>query len=226
MIDALHKKYQNIYTFTNATVMNMLTHHQTPFDSVDMLLVTHVHRDHFDGDYTKFFLENNSISSLVAPQQVIDSMSEISYLATQIYPIQDNEAGLIYEFDGISITSIPVKHANQKRNFWVQNLAYLIDIQGFTFLHLGDMEMTEANFRLIQNATKGKVDYAIFPYWLFYDDGLNWINKKIKAHKFIAVHVPTYEKPKMEKELKKVVPNINVFLNIGEVEKIEIKNTE
>lgn len=223
LIDALHKKSSSLYQETKFPYPDMLLNGDEPFDMVDLFLITHVHDDHFNKEYMSEYLEKHQETILIAPQQVLDTLGNVPYLAAQIYPVKGKDNGLMYEMDGIKITTIPLLHSYQKKNAWVENMAYLIDIEGVTVLHVGDAELIEENFQAIQKAIKGKVDYAIFPYWLYYDDGLNWVNKKIKAKKFIAVHVPTTKSGTFEGILKKKVnnQNLNVFLTVGETQVIK-----
>lgn len=225
-IDALHKKYIQYYQPTLGKTAIGAIQKMTPFEAVDLMLVTHVHRDHFDVAYTIQFLENHEETILVAPQQVMDSIGRIDYLTNQFYPLQATENGPVYEMEGMTIQSIPLLHAHQEKNDWVQNLGYIVDFEGLMVLHAGDAELLDENFERLKKAIGKGVDYAILPDWFFADDeSIKKVAKYIKAKKYIAVHVPITIKNFHERKLKKRVEpyglDLNVFLRIGETEPLE-----
>ena len=228
-IDALHKEYDKLYQETKRPYPRSMVNGTTPFEHIDLFMITHMHGDHFDSDYMIDFLTKHEECILVAPQQVIDTMGSVPQLAVQVYSLHDQDKGLMYEMDGMKITSIPMIHSYPEKNYWVRNMAYLIDFDGLTILHMGDAELTEENFNRIQEVTGGKVDYALMPYWLFYDEGKQWSREKIGAKKYIAIHIPTNKTGTFESILKREVVDadldLNVFIRIGEFETIQ-KNEE
>jgi len=222
-IDALHKKYLQMYQHTLGKTVLGAIQGMNPFEEVDLMLVTHVHRDHFDVDYTTQFLENHTETILIAPQQVMDSIGRIDYLTNQMYPLQPTEKGPVYEMAGMTIHTIPLLHSYQKRNDWVQNLGYIVDFDGLRVLHIGDAELIDENFTRLKKAIGKGVDYAILPDWFYSDEeSVKKVAKYIKAKKYIAVHVPLTIKNFYEQKLKKRAQphgiDLNVFLRIGETE--------
>jgi L-ascorbate metabolism protein UlaG (beta-lactamase superfamily) len=224
LIDALHKKYHSLYQATKPPYPKMLINGDTPFAELDLFLITHVHEDHFNGEYMSDFLKQHEEAILIAPQQVIDSMTAIEPIEAQIYPLKGTDKGLSYELDGIQITTIPLEHSYPEKNSWVHNMAYLINVEGTTILHVGDANMTAKNYDLIARYTKKGVDYAILPFWYFEEENPTW-RKKIKAKKYIAVHVTTNKSGTFEGILKKKMAkfgiDLNVFITIGEFQPIE-----
>lgn len=226
LIDALHRKYRSFYQPTlGKTVLGMMDG-LTPFEEVDLMLVTHGHGDHFDAAYTAEFLEKHLETILVAPQQVIDTLGRVDYLTNQYYPLQVSDKGPIYEMEGMTIHSIPLLHSYQVKNNWVQNFGYIVDFEGLRILHVGDAELAEENFKHIEEAIGKGVDVAILPDWFFSDENtIKKVKQFIKAKKYVAVHVMLTVKNFYERRLKKrVAPfglDLNVFLRVGETEPLQ-----
>ena len=226
IIDALHKKYDAIYQFTRLPYVLAMLEAKTPFDSINLMLVTHVHGDHFNREYTLDLLNKHHETIFIAPQQVIDTMGQLNYLQNKIYAVQGSDKGLMYEMEGLKIHSIPLLHSYQERNHWVENMAYLLDFEGLTILHIGDAELVVDNFDRIKKAIGKGVDYALLPDWYFSEgDHLSKIKQKIKAKKYIAIHVMDTKSGLYERRLKKKVKpfgiDLNVFLRVGETQVLE-----
>ena len=76
LIDALHKKYYPDYLFPSASLMNEMIFGEGDFNSVDLVLVSHVHADHFDAVSVGNLLLNQSQSILISSSQVNNSISD------------------------------------------------------------------------------------------------------------------------------------------------------
>lgn len=223
LIDALHDEYLSHYQATRHPYRLIMTTASPPFEIVDLFLVTHVHGDHFDTDLTITFFEKHKETIFVAPQQVLDTMGTLTHLEAQFYPVRGTDIGEIYHMDGINIQTIPLVHSYPKGNAWVENMAYLLDFDGFKILHVGDAEFLPENLSRIEKAIGKGVDYAILPDWFFENkEYIAKVNKHIKAKKFMAVHVMkmktgTYS-DRLKKRVKEFGLDLTVFLRIGQFE--------
>lgn len=225
MIDALHKSHIPLYQFTRNPFPYNMINGKPPFDGVDLFLITHLHGDHFNPAYMKDFLGGHEETILIAPEQVIDTMGRID-LATQIYPLSGTDKGLMYEMDGIKIHTLPLIHSYPEENAWIDNMAYLLNFDGLTILHVGDAELLPENLNRIRKAIGKGVDYILLPDWYFEDkEAITQVHKKIKAKKYIAMHVMVTKPGTYERRLKKRVKDfnldLNVFMRVGEVQPLE-----
>ena len=226
LIDALHDKYHDLYHFTRSNYVHDMMNGLAAYDSIPLMLVTHVHGDHFDAAYTEQFLRAHGETKLIAPGQVLDSLTNIIGLENQFYPVDTLDTGVVYEMDGLSLQAFPLLHSYQKRNHWVENMAYLLDFNGWRILHIGDAELHPENYRRIKIAVGEGIDYALLPDWYFHDENtIQSVNDNIPAKKYVAIHVARTESGLYEQRLKKRMKpfglQLSVFSRIGETEKIE-----
>ncbi len=226
LIDALHKSDLKIYQFTQVAFRQNIIGKVAPFDQVDLFLVTHLHGDHFNPAMTIDFLEKHEESIMVAPNQVVGTMKNIAYLDGQIYRLNGTDKGLVYEMDGIKINALPLIHSYPQKNAWIENMAYLLDFEGLTVLHVGDAEFLPENLNRIQKAIGKGVDYVLLPDWYFEDEKtIAQVKQKIKAKKYMAMHVMvtvpgTYER-RLKKRVKDFNMDLNVLMRVGEFQPLE-----
>ena len=75
------------YLPSNDTKKNIIQEN-VPFNGIDLLLITHIHGDHFDAKLTENFLLNNNKVKLICPPQVCkqmkDSCSNFAKIESQI----------------------------------------------------------------------------------------------------------------------------------------------
>ena len=76
LIDAIHQEYYPQYLATDSETLRMMFAQEKPFDSVDLILVSHVHRDHFHAPTIAAYLEKMDHVRLFSTPQVADSVSE------------------------------------------------------------------------------------------------------------------------------------------------------
>ncbi len=226
LIDALHDEHLSHYQATRVPYRLIMNSASTPFERVDLFLVTSALGDHFDTDLTVKFFEKHKESIFVAPQQVLDTMGNLAHLEAQFYPIQETDKGMIYAMDGINIQTFPLKHSYNKESEGVVNMAYLLDFEGLKILHVGDANFLPENLNSIQKAIGKGVDYAILPDWFFENKAdIAKVKKRIKAKKFIAAHVLNMKTAAYSTRLKNRVKEFNmdmtVFVRIGQYETIE-----
>ena len=75
LIDALHKKYYPDYLFPSASLMNEMILGESDFKDIDLVLVSHVHADHFDAKSVGNLLLNQPRSILISSPQAIEGIS-------------------------------------------------------------------------------------------------------------------------------------------------------
>lgn len=130
-------------------MQSILEKGEKPFDKTKAAMLTHAHGDHTSISSTNRFLHNNSSSVLLAPSQIVNG--GITGTASQIRNIN-------LEFDqqqqvtvsGISIDVFRIRHFNPLSGVDFANstesFAFLIEIGGRRILHLGDGDLSSANF--------------------------------------------------------------------------------
>lgn len=221
LIDALHRQTPSVYQHTPANYTTAIINAHSPFDSIQLFLITHGHPDHFKKDYLQQFLKNHRACPLIAPTEVIDTLLKgDSQLLPQLYAANLPKGGFLYELEGIKVTAIPLQHIGKPEKPPLDHFGYLLDIDGLTIFHGADAVVSQANWKIIRRFIK-KVDYVVLPYDWFYEAGLAFIKKEPIGKHYIAVHVMQHEKAKMQKKLKGVLPSLRVFTKVGEVVNIK-----
>jgi len=139
MIDCLFDK-PKLYRVPTLETLDSMMKGEAPFDSVDLVLVTHKHRDHFDAALAVRYLESRPEPVLVAPSDAVDEMrnvaSDWSRIAPRIISV-DLEVGENVKRDvaRIPLTIVRTLHGNEKAPM---NLMYFIEVNGWRVFHQGD----------------------------------------------------------------------------------------
>jgi len=191
IIDGLHTFYKADYDYPNNKVLNNIYHARYGvYDSIDIALTTHMHGDHFNSKMVDQFLAHNSNSSYIAASQCTNTLSTSNQIVTAPY----NEQILLYQKEGIKIEAFQIDHggANHKG---IQNLAFIIEIAGITFLHVGDTSWEVAKKHLKKHRIREiDIDVTILPYWLVTStSGYQQFEELVGAKRIIATHVSPAE---------------------------------
>ncbi|SMD37065.1 L-ascorbate metabolism protein UlaG, beta-lactamase superfamily [Reichenbachiella faecimaris] len=219
LIDAIFDDYYKDYSSPSEQTIRQLNAKESPFQVVDLLLVTHAHLDHFNPEMVYRFLKSHSETELICPNQAIDSIAKsnrnIETLNPRLNGIISKMGWQSLFLKGVSIQTAYVRHGGQQ-NYKVDNQIYLIHVDGKKILHLGDSEMDPSHFSQLQ-MSKPPIDVALIPYWyLAYSPGIDIIKNQIKPNKLIAIHYPKVGDPKSLQKIRENFPNAVVFMEEGE----------
>ncbi len=220
LIDGLHREYGKDYLFPPPDVLTAMETAKPPFDSVRVVLVSHVHLDHFHPESVGLHLKNNPQATLVATSQQMTDIARnykdhesIRQQTREITP-QVNER-VVYENDGIKVTLLGMRHGSD-RFWWVKNLGHIIEIGGKKLFHFGDADVTADNFSAF-NLPAEKLDIAFVPFWFYLsENGRAIVRDRIAAKTNIAVHIPPESAEKDAENVKRLVPNTDAFTKMLE----------
>jgi L-ascorbate metabolism protein UlaG (beta-lactamase superfamily) len=220
-IDALHRPYgpPGEYLHLSTEERRKFEAAEPPYDGLDLLLVTHVHRDHFHPEAVGAYLAANPGTTLVSSQQVVESVKE-GYGKPEVEPRMREvtpAAGekVSHQEVGVPLTLFGMPHGNQRFQ-WIQNLGYLVEIGGKKILHIGDADMAPRNFEPFRLPDQ-KIDLALIPAWYFlYPEGQYALRKLIGAEKLVAIHVPPARAGQYEEAIRGYFPEAVVFRETGQ----------
>ncbi len=198
-----------------------------PFDNIDIIAITHSHRDHFNERIVVNHLLNNPKSILLCPEEVKKILSKnpnYKKIKKNIVSITPDS----YKSEKKNISDIDVKvlrlehshymikdkntgkKVNKHRN--VENIGFLFNINGYKVFHCGDTNpMNEKEYRGFA-LYKENIDLA-FLERMFLSRGENsfkWIDKNINPKSIIFMHIGPEEK-KAVIEMSKNQKNIKTF---------------
>jgi L-ascorbate metabolism protein UlaG (beta-lactamase superfamily) len=220
LIDGLHREYKAAYAFPPPDLQKLLESAAKPYDKINLLLVSHVHLDHFHPQSIALHLKNNPRAALVSSDQIVEEIAknfaEYEKIKAQIEPIRHEwKKAVDFNQDGIKIKFLGLRHANAQHAS-IQNLGHLIEIGGKKLLHIGDADMTAENFSTF-NLSKENIDVAFIPYWfLLSENGRDLVKEQFNPKQIIAVHISPNEAEKISEQLKKDHPGVISFTKILE----------
>ena len=220
LIDGLHRKYKDDYAFPPDDLREKLEKSLKPYNKIDLLLVSHLHGDHFHPASVGLHLQNNPQTILATSEQIV---GEIKKDFTDYEKIKPQIRQFSHEwkksekedFDGIKVKFLGLRHGSERFK-WIQNFGHLIEADGKKFLHIGDADMTEENFSTYK-LNEEKIDVAFIPYWfLLSEEGRNLVKNQFNPQHIIAVHVSPNDASEVSENLKKHYSDLTVFTKILE----------
>lgn len=218
VIDGLHKEYKPTYVFpSDTTTAQLIKGTYQQLGKIKMALITHYHRDHFDAELSLALLSANPESFVLAAAQALDMIREKTQSAVSAIDQQLKQIpydGTIHQVRNgvIEVRAFKCPHVNA-RHASVQNLAFLININGHKVLHLGDSNWDVAS-QALENASllDESIDIAILPYWmLLNENSKEKVHQLIRPKKLIATHLPPELGPREYTVLHQHHGNIILF---------------
>lgn len=214
LIDALFDGYFDDYMHPDKALRAKMTNGKTPYENVDLVLVTHRHRDHFETQVTGNFLKAHNESYFLSNYQVADSLrldySDYKTVSKRIIGLDKTLTILEDEINGIKVTSFFIEHAGGRRDPPAENLCYIVDMKGSKVLHLGDADMDISRFETL-GIHNFNIDVALIPYWYMSDRNGREIIDLMKAEHLVGIHYPRAPSPLAYQEIKKNYPTANLF---------------
>jgi len=219
LIDGLHREYQPDYAFLPAAEREKIETAKAPFDKIDLVLVSHMHLDHFHPESVGLHLKHNPKAMLVSSQQVVEEVAQkfkdyeaIKARVTGATPLWKEKVAM--KVAGIDFEILGLRHGTGR---WrsLQNLGHIIKLGGKKLLHVGDADTEVENFEKLNLDEEG-IDIAILPSWFLFGDGLTIVREHIKPKQIIAVHISPSEAKKTAREIKQAFPNAVAFTTMLE----------
>ena len=216
LIDALHRGEIEMYARPSDKVLHDLENATGNFSSVDLILVSHYHRDHFKAESVASHMAANPGARLISSPQVVEEVRRAAsgtINADSAYPPVPGRTK--FRLAGVDLEMLRLSHGSG-RFAKIQNLGQVFSLGGKKFLHLGDAEIAAGNFT-VHKLAKDRIDYAFIPYWFLTDaEGRRIVTEIIRPRKIIAMHIPPAD---LEIERKKILaefPDAIVFQEQGE----------
>ncbi len=194
LIDALFGDYGPAFARPADSTQRQLEQARSPFDSVNVILVTHRHGDHFGAREMALHLQASPTTTLVAPSQVIDSLQQYAP-ARQLAPARlqgkSVQAGTRRRetINGVTIELLGIPHGGGVLRRQPEHLGYVVDIGGRRILHVGDTGTEEEAFAALRLDT-ARIDVALLPIGMIEGaEGRRIVSTWIKPRQIVEIHL-------------------------------------
>lgn len=225
LIDPFGTSFGNLFYIPSFEARNNIETGKAPFDKIDLVLITHIHGDHFDPFPAEKFLLQNKHTQMVCPPQVWQQMKDSCLNFEQIKPqivspkLSMNELKSM-TVNGIQLTAIRMQHGTNRSLQGVdyddytdyektENYGYQFDLEGKVIFHQGDgcLKINEAAL----DKLNAKVDIAFLSYFDWDSTSFNLLKDKLQAQNIIFMH-GTKPGKELEKEgFKEIRPELIIF---------------
>lgn len=220
LIDGLHREYQPAYAFLPPVEREKIETAKPPFDKIDLILVSHMHLDHFHPESIGRHLHHNPKATLVSSQQVVDEIEKNfkdyqSIKARVIGATPPWKERVAMKVAGIEFEILRLRHGTG-RHATIQNLGHVIKLGGKKLLHIGDADTSVENFEKYNLDEEG-IDIAILPFWfLLGAEEQALVREHIKPKEIIAVHISPDQSDKTTAQIQQAFPNAIAFTTLLE----------
>jgi len=197
LIDGIFNNAYGKYHVPSTSVLTQERGALSPFDSLTVLLISHKHADHVNVDYVAEQMVKDLRSRLICPLQVSDMMKPLGNHASIKDRIIARTPAFSARFDttirNVGIQVMSFHHPNDPK-MEIQDVGFLVTINGFKILHTGDALNDSLDFYKNLNLAKDSIDIAFISRWYFdteYGDEGTEIMRYLHPKVIIAMHINT-----------------------------------
>lgn len=226
IIDPFGTEFGNFFYLPSAKTRTDIVQGNKPFENIDLLLITHIHGDHFNALLAEKFLLMNPKTKMICPPQVYkqmrDSCIDIARINSQIIsPKIDINASKKITVNGIKIMAIRMQHGTDRSLEGIdskdyteyektENFGYVINIENHNIFHQGDACL-KINREALKRINR-PVDIAYLSYFDWDSISLNILKEEIKAKSVIFMHGTKPGKELSTEQFQRIKPQL-VFIN-------------
>jgi L-ascorbate metabolism protein UlaG (beta-lactamase superfamily) len=192
---------------------------EAPYANVDLVLVSHIHGDHFNAELAAAHLQNNPMARLISSDQVTRAVLEklgADSPARRRVEAHTPDPGTTISLPRTDarIRLLGLPHGGRT---WAEfrNLGHIVELGGVKILHVGDADMDPALYAKFRLAEE-KIDIALIPYWfMINEEGQRAIREHIRPKKIVAFHLAAGREDELTLQVRGVFPDAEVFAKIG-----------
>lgn len=208
IIDGLFRGFDGIYTLPE-DIQNKLALAQPPFDNVDLILVTHNHRDHFSSGLVAQHLQNDPNTVLAALPSITGQFPNYADRLAAFDPTP--EKPVEKDIDGIQVEALALTHGPGQP----VNIGFVIEVEGFKLFFSGDVDLTYVSYEIFRayHLPEKKLDIAFIQHFYLTDipEEQQFIKQGIAAKYLIPTHY-FYTTPPFNREtVKTFYPDAILF---------------
>jgi len=198
LFDAFYSDSYGKYLTVPAGIRDAMMRSEAPYDGVDVVLVSHIHGDHFSPAPMIAYLRAQPQVCLYAPRQVVEALARAGLpagdpviariVAVDLSP--DDEART-FSIAGLEIDVVALPHDGDLPE--IQNYSWRVTLDdATTVIHFGDAGAVIEHFERHKEHFDAREHAAAFPpfWWYLQDLGRAVLETYVKADQTIGIHVP------------------------------------
>lgn len=215
LIDALFNEFYENYVSPAESTRKAMVNGVAPYNDIDAVLTTHIHRDHFEANITGDFLKAHGESIFLSTSQAKAALEEAhddyNSFGSRVIAHGEGLYTLTDEVNGITVHSFFIDHSPG-----IENMGFVLEINDSRILHLGDSNLDMERFKQL-NLKQYNINTALIPYWYMSDEtGQQIINEQIGAEVLVGIHFPKAPSRMALESIQKAYPYATVFRTQGE----------
>ncbi|MEM9293825.1 MAG: MBL fold metallo-hydrolase [Acidobacteriota bacterium] len=216
ILDGLVTEPYTIYGAVPESVFESMVAGKEPFAGVDLVLASHVHRDHFQGEPTLTYLRAQRQARLISSLQVVEALRQAEGEAAgedelpqaRVEVMDGGEAGrqeVVAAEGAVRVVLMELAHGGA-RHRTIQNLGHLVTLGDWTVLHVGDADLDPEVFRR-QGIHRAGVDVAVLPFWyLLQPEAVKALEELLGEVVLVVTHVPPKDVEAVAEKLAETLP--------------------
>jgi L-ascorbate metabolism protein UlaG (beta-lactamase superfamily) len=192
LIDALFDKPNPEYRAPSPEVLDKIMKGETPFDGVDLVLVTHNHPDHFDASLAARYMETVPGPILLAPADAVVELrkatADWARIEPRVIPF-DLKVGEKAErsLKQVPVTAFRTLHGKQEAPM---NIMFLFELGGWRIFHEGDSPGNVDEYRDFGLGNE-PVDLALVHFWFPLEPQCaRFLQEVLKPDHIALTHLP------------------------------------
>lgn len=228
LIDGLYSNGYGIFSVPPKEVPDKIMNTEAPFDNIEMLMLTHYHKDHCDPELINKYLSKYKNVRFVSSEQsivFIDGNCFGFIGKKKQFDIMTPELNqsVSKTVDNVPIKAFGLKHLSfyNKDSIDLEqtmfNVSFLFEMDGIRIFHSGDIEKDAFQNYLKNHKWTDSVDIAfLYEGLLDSESGLDYVLNLLHPKYIVAMHVQPKEEEACVDKIKKLktrFPNIMFFRN-------------
>ena len=180
IIDGLLDGDQSVYYHLPSDSLSAaMSRGEPPFDSLDLIMFTHAHHDHFDADICAGNMLNNPQAVLVAPQQVEEELTKTDryeQIKNRLHTMPPPDSVVELRLKGVDITILPSEHAaywetdtltgeQTDRHAATEHMDFILELAGWKIYHSGDAPLNDIERFRSLGFGDTTIDLAFVDWW-------------------------------------------------------------
>ena len=225
LIDPFGTEFGGFFYLPSDSLRLAVEEGKAPFDRLNLVLITHVHGDHFNPFLAEKFLQKNPSVKMVCPRQVYkqmaDSCTRFNHIKNQIVSpeLKMNESKAL-NVNGIAINVIRMQHGTDRSLEGVpfsdyteyektENFGYVISLNKHFLFHQGDGDLSINKEALKKIGCQPQIANLGFFDW----DSVSYriLKQDLKAENVLFMHGTKPAKELQSEQFREVIPQIIFF---------------